>query len=115
VSALAWVSWVAVGVTSGLGAGLLVWAVRSWRKQRRKARALARTVARYRRKVRRVEGWNEGEDGDKTATVTATPVTVAELVARAEGEGWAVRLNWDEEGRDLGGEDWPTGVLPRMD
>lgn len=108
-----WLGASLAAVVGVLGAGLVVWWIRTRLRERRKARYFAQLTAQYRKEP-------------KALPVAETPptqehelrrmVTVEELVARLEGEGLATRLNWDGmgdaaggSGRRSGGDEWPTG------
>lgn len=96
VVALGWaVSWLASDVLS----------------ERRKRNAAIAGARRY-LDGRNDMGKHDGQHGHSVA--------VAELLERAALSGRALRLNWSEDDTDphglvaLQGQDWPTGVLPRM-
>ena len=100
-----WVSLSAV-VVVGLGVALVVWLVRSELRERRRRQAVARFLREYRKEPRPLPASRSQK------------VTVDELVARVEAEGLAVRLQWGEEDEGNYGpddDDWPTGVLPRIE
>jgi hypothetical protein len=83
-------------------------------RERRKARYFAQLSAQYRKEPKALPEAEplpvDDEDGARQM------VTVAELVARIEGEGLPTRLRWEEDGREgrPGEDEWPTGVLRRF-
>jgi hypothetical protein len=106
--------WLSVSVLVALGLSPVVWVVRSALRERRKARFAAEMAA-YSRKMRTVVPDGEPTPDDQ---MPSKQITVAELVARIEAEGLAVRLGWKNGNRgsrssDDGGGEWPTGLLPR--
>lgn len=111
-----WVFGAAVVVLVGVGLALVVWLVRSELRERRKAQCLARLSEQY-RNTRPASVAMESEDRGPAARPEGVPhrtVTVADLVARVEAEGLAVRLQWSEKDEGSDDDDWPTGVLPRV-
>jgi hypothetical protein len=83
--------WVSVSVLAALALSPVVWLVRSALRQRRKAKFAAEMMACC-RKIR--AGLPDGEPTPEDDPPDKQ-VTVAELVARIEGEGLAVRLGWE--------------------
>jgi len=100
-------------VIGGLGVGLVVWLVRSELRERRKARYFAQLSAQYQRQPQALSA----AEPAPAEEAPSRSITVGELVARIEAEGLPVRLRWegDEEANGPDGDDWPTGVLPRVD
>lgn len=97
VGALAWAVW---------------WLASDALAERRKWNAAISVARRY------VDGRNDmsKHDGQHGHSIAA-----AELLERAAREGRALRLNWSDNDTDPhglvaipDGDDWPTGVLPRM-
>ena len=102
----------AVAVVGGLGVGLVVRLVRSRLRERRKARYFAQLSAQYRKQPRALPA----SKPTPAEELPSRKITVKELVARLEGEGLPVRLQWDDEnGHGSDEDDWPTGVLPRIE
>lgn len=91
-----WVFVAAAVVLGGLGLALVIWLVRSHLRERRKARYLAQLSAQYRR-ARPALRASEAQEPDPEPQTPRPMVTVAELVARVEAEGLAVRLNWEQD------------------
>ncbi|MDQ3577705.1 MAG: hypothetical protein M3443_08925 [Actinomycetota bacterium] len=91
----------------------LCWLLADWRNQRRQLGAAMEAAQRY--VAGRIEMGKHDEDHDQA-------VTVAELLERAAEEGEPLRLNWSTADTDPYGlvappdtDDWPTGVLPRVE
>lgn len=105
---LSWLAVIGAAVVVGLVVTVGVWVVRSHLRARRQAKVLAQLAQQY-RKARPALPVAKQVEPPRRA------VTVDELVARIEGEGLPIRLQWheDEDGSDE--DDWPTGVLPRIE
>jgi hypothetical protein len=101
-----WASVVGLAVVVGLVVVFAVWVVHSLCRARRQARLLAQLAEQYRKARPALP--TTGESPPRRT------VTVDELVARIEREGLPVRLQWNEGKDGSSGDDWPTGILPRM-
>jgi len=112
-----WLVIVGLAPIAGLGVVLVTRLVRNHVRERRKARYFAELSAQHQKKALSRGSTTDAKANQRTSRVAAAPVravTVEELVARIEGEGLPVRLRWDGDG-ESGDNDWPTGVLPRVD
>lgn len=108
-----WLSGLGAAVVVGLVVTVVVWVVRGHRRARRQAKLLAQLAQQYRKARPALPVARESpalrEEPPRRA------VTVDELVSRIESEGLPVRLQWDEGQDGSDEDDWPTGVLPRVE